>query len=81
MRGYLQAALHKNFALAVQYLGYALEVLTWGRNEWKDVSKDDRGAIFQDTWVMGVQVLYINQLYQVTISHALPQLSSTPLMP
>lgn len=67
MRGFLEGGLRQDRATEVEFLGYALEVLDWGRLAWKNVSKDDRGAIFEHTFVRGVRSLHITALMQVYI--------------
>ncbi|KAI9574036.1 hypothetical protein HD554DRAFT_583804 [Boletus coccyginus] len=50
--------------VAVERLKQILELLHWGRQVWRDVSKDDRGVIFQDTFVRGVKVIYLDALME-----------------
>jgi len=64
MRGFLEGGLRNAKAVEVEFLGYALEVLDWGRRAWKNVPKDDRGVIFEKTFIRGVKCLHINALMQ-----------------
>ncbi|KAI9574033.1 hypothetical protein HD554DRAFT_2183364 [Boletus coccyginus] len=48
--------------VAAERLKQTLELLHWGRQVWRDVSRDDRGVIFQDTFVIGVKVIYLDAL-------------------
>jgi len=57
------------------FRGASQDVLDWyervirtlelGCHEWPNVSKDQRGAIFQGTFLRGVRVLYLNAYMQV----------------
>lgn len=49
----------------VQFLKRAVDLLEWGRNVWKNVHKDDRGAIFQDTFLRGVRSLHLKMFMNV----------------
>jgi hypothetical protein len=65
MRGFLEGGLRRAKSVEVEFLGYALEVLDWGSRVWKDVPKDDRGAIFERTFIRGVRSLHIRALVEV----------------
>ena len=65
MRGFLEGGLRGAKSVEVEFLGYALEVLDWGSRVWKDVPKDDRGAIFERTFIRGVRSLHIRALMEV----------------
>ena len=54
----------------------ALEILEWGSNLWKDVPSQDRGMIFEATFIRAVKRLYLKSLMEVR-RHA--KLSSLPL--
>ncbi|KAG2059298.1 hypothetical protein BDR06DRAFT_987265 [Suillus hirtellus] len=59
MRGMLDGHLRNKPDTGVQFLKRAVDLLEWGRNVWKNVHKDDRGAIFQDTFLRGVRSLHL----------------------
>jgi hypothetical protein len=48
----------------------ALEVLQWGRKEWKDVPTDDRGSMFELTYIRAVKRMYVTALIEVCHSIA-----------
>ncbi|KIJ67014.1 hypothetical protein HYDPIDRAFT_26424 [Hydnomerulius pinastri MD-312] len=50
--------------VSVELYKRVLELLDWGRQVWKNVSKDNRGAIFESTFVRGVRVLYLDTLME-----------------
>ncbi|KZT06256.1 TPR-like protein [Laetiporus sulphureus 93-53] len=47
---------------ALKLYTQVLAVLQWGRQAWRDVKKDDRGVIFEDTFLRGVRSLYMEAL-------------------
>ncbi|KAG2128642.1 uncharacterized protein EDB93DRAFT_1184074 [Suillus bovinus] len=59
MRGMLEGRMRDAPETGVQFLKRAIDLLEWGRNVWKNVPKDDRGAIFQDTFLRGVRSLHL----------------------
>ncbi|KAH8086614.1 hypothetical protein BXZ70DRAFT_1011706 [Cristinia sonorae] len=59
MRGFMEATVKNNHSAGVEFIGRALEILRWGCETWKDVAQDDKGAIFQESFVRGVHALYI----------------------
>jgi len=47
----------------------ALEVLQWGRKEWKDVPTDDRGSMFELTYIRAVKRMYVTALIEAYDAH------------
>jgi stress-induced-phosphoprotein 1 len=45
----------------------AVDVLEWGRNQWPDVSKDDRGAIFEKSFIRGAKSMFLEAMHEVRI--------------
>lgn len=39
---------------ALVFYNQMLEMLEWGRQVWRNASKDDHGVIFEDTFLWGV---------------------------
>jgi hypothetical protein len=68
MRGFIEGGLRGKHGLTVEFLSRAIEVLNWGRIAWKNVSRDDRGAIFEDTFVRGVRAMHMNAFMEVCFS-------------
>jgi hypothetical protein len=60
MQGFVEGGVCGAHAGALQYLGYALEVLEWGSRTWKDALDEERGAIFKSTLIRGVRSLHIS---------------------
>ena len=65
MRALMEAGLKKNLSGALEFYTSALEVLKWGSGEWKDVPFDDKGSIFQPTFIRGVNCLRLDTLMNV----------------
>ncbi|KAG0697468.1 hypothetical protein DFH29DRAFT_856926 [Suillus ampliporus] len=59
MRGVFESHLRNEPQAGVQFLKRAIDLLEWGRNIWKNVTKSDRGAIFQDTFLRGVRTMHL----------------------
>ena len=71
------AGIKNNHAAGVEAYDKVLRILEWGRNEWKDVSKDERGAVLEDTFVRGVRELRLDAHIKVYVE---PSLVCTELM-
>lgn len=50
---------------ALEFYRSAIEVLEWGRREWKNVSPDQRGVIFDETFVIGIKRLMLGTMMDV----------------
>jgi hypothetical protein len=66
MRGFYQGAIGDKPA-AIEFFRRALDILEWGSSKWKDVPRDDRGAIFESSFIRGVRKLYLDALWEVRI--------------
>ncbi len=44
-----------------------LDFLEEGRKIWRHVSKDDRGTVFEDTFVRGIRVLHLHAFLKVCL--------------
>lgn len=64
MQGFL-AGSTGNQCLAAELFGNALEVIDWGRKTWKDVPRDDRGAVFDVLFRRSVNRLFITAVMDV----------------
>lgn len=65
MRGFMEGGFSGNYSVTVEFISHALEVLEWGRKTWKNVSREDRGSIFEDTFIRGVRSLHIDAFMKV----------------
>ncbi|KAJ7442466.1 hypothetical protein FB451DRAFT_1568963 [Mycena latifolia] len=64
MRAVLDSNLRQRHDVAVEFFKRALDVLRSLRESWILVPKDDRGAVFENTFLFGIQNLYIDSLMQ-----------------
>lgn len=70
LRGHIENGVAVNYQAAVEFFTRAIDVLEWGREAWRDVPPDQRGAIFGDTFVRGVKCLQLDSYINVC-SHPL----------
>ena len=56
-----------NRAVGSEFYRHILEILEWGRRFWSDISKGDRGVVFELSFVRGVKRLYLIALHEVII--------------
>lgn len=71
MRAFLEEGARRNARVATQFYGSALTLLEWGQTKWRDVSRDDRGAIFENTFVRGVRRYYLSAYLMVSLDCSL----------
>lgn len=73
MKGFLDDTLVLKYSQNIELLRNALTVMTWGARTWKDVPADDRGSIFEPTFINGTRRLYIGAIASVgTVYFPLP---------
>lgn len=65
MQGFYQGGMFRNDIAEREYLTRAIEVIKWVRDEYSDVRKEHRGAIFEETFLRGVQKLHLEAFLQV----------------
>ncbi|EDR15295.1 uncharacterized protein LACBIDRAFT_301385 [Laccaria bicolor S238N-H82] len=54
-------------AVGSEFYRHIFEILEWGRRIWSDISKTDRGVVFELSFVRGVKRLYLTALHEVII--------------
>ncbi|KAL6299613.1 hypothetical protein BKA93DRAFT_819814 [Sparassis latifolia] len=57
---------------ALKFYDWILDVLQWGRRVWKSVPKDDRGSVFESTFVRGVRSLRLESLMEACSKNPRP---------
>jgi hypothetical protein len=60
MRAFFEDALKSSAEIALEFYTHAIEVLTWGAERWKDVPFDEKGNVFQPTFVRGIKCLRLD---------------------
>lgn len=60
LQGFLTAGLTSDYSAGVEMYEKALGILKWGQEEWDGVPKDERGVVFEDTFVRGVRDLHLD---------------------
>lgn len=71
MRAFVLDGANGNSAEALQYYDQVIEVLEWGRQVWRHEPKDNRGAVFEATFLRGVKALRMD-CYMKVIPVCLP---------
>jgi hypothetical protein len=70
MRGWFEETLGDEVATALEFYNSAIEILKWGAERWRDVPFEDKGAVFQPTFIRGIKCLRLDLLLKVC--HKLP---------
>ncbi len=70
MRGFVEDRLKGNASTALEYYTSALEVLQWGSRVFADVDDEQRGAVFQPTFIRSVKCFRLDAL--MGVRHAPP---------
>src|SRR5438876_9868626 len=65
MRGFLEGGMRKNYVAREEFFRRAIDVIEWGRSAWKNVSRTERGAIFDETFLRGLRAMHMNALMEV----------------
>ncbi|KAF5378219.1 hypothetical protein D9757_009179 [Collybiopsis confluens] len=68
MQGFFQGGLYQNVVGQIEFLGRAVEVIKWGMVQFADVDKEDRGVIFEQTFLRGVQSLHLEAQLKVMMN-------------
>ncbi|KZV60725.1 hypothetical protein PENSPDRAFT_644065, partial [Peniophora sp. CONT] len=55
LQGFLTAGLTNDHGAGVEMYDKVLNILKWGRQEWDGIPKEERGVVFEDTFVRGVR--------------------------
>ncbi|KAF8176592.1 hypothetical protein K438DRAFT_1727120 [Mycena galopus ATCC 62051] len=64
MRGMIDSNVYTRHHVAVEFYKNCLDVIRTLREHWILESKDDRGVIFEKTFVFGIQQLYLDSIMQ-----------------
>jgi hypothetical protein len=67
MRAWFEDVLKSNVETTIDFYTSALEVLKWGAELWKDVPFEDKGPVFQPTFIRGVKCLRLEALVKVNL--------------
>jgi len=63
MRAFFSASTNQ-YVAAIEYYSRAVEILEWGRHTWKDIPINDRGPIFELTFIRAIKRLYMTALME-----------------
>ncbi|KAJ3846886.1 hypothetical protein EV368DRAFT_52086, partial [Lentinula lateritia] len=59
IQGFVQGGPYRNLVGHLEYLSRAIDIIKWGREQFRDIQKDVRDAIFKATFLRGVQTLHL----------------------
>lgn len=65
MRAFLSGNMRRDWTGAEQFYRNAIEVIERGRIIWSDVEKEDRGSIFEISFLFGVKAIHLEAFMQV----------------
>lgn len=71
MRGFLENGLSDNLDASLEFYNSAVEVLEWGRQVWRNEPKENRGVVFERTFLRGVKSLRLEALAKVRPSSSI----------
>ena len=69
MRAFMEGNMRANRQAEKEFLLQALDVLEWGRQIWHNIPSDDRGTIFELTFLRGVKNMYLHALMEVSVRY------------
>src|SRR5712664_460738 len=55
MQAYVSSNITQQYDTSVELYRQAVEILQWGRQEWKDVPSEDRGSMFELTYIRAIK--------------------------
>ena len=70
LRAHFDSGMQRRHDVAVEFTTRAVQLLAWGRETYKNVPKSERGAIFSDTFIIGVRRHLLEALIGVSGSLA-----------
>ncbi|KAM5532752.1 hypothetical protein V8D89_013549 [Ganoderma adspersum] len=68
-RGFMEDKFKNNIETALEFYTSALDVLQWGKELWKDVSFDDKGAVFRETFMRGIKCMRLEAFIGAYYKH------------
>lgn len=60
LKAFIEGGMKKTDAESVRMYDKALAILRWGREQWCDIPREERGTVFDDTFVRGVRHLRLD---------------------
>lgn len=63
----MELGLRNNIDAAMEFYNSAVEVLEWGRQVWRDEPKENRGVVFENSFVRGVKHLRLEAVMKVRL--------------
>ncbi|KAI0757372.1 hypothetical protein C8Q80DRAFT_1282310 [Daedaleopsis nitida] len=79
MRAHFDIFLRNSIDVSLEFFTSALELLQWGSQYWKDVSFQDKGAIFQPTFIRAIKALRLDAYMKAYTTNPASANSKYPL--
>jgi len=70
MRGFVEGGMRGNHVSREEFLHRAVDVVEWGRSVWKNVSREDRGTIFEESFLRGLRAMHLEAIRQLIASNS-----------
>ncbi|KAK0480202.1 hypothetical protein IW261DRAFT_1476695 [Armillaria novae-zelandiae] len=64
MRAFMEGGIRGLHSLELEFLNTVLDILEWGRKLFRDVPREERGAVFDLTFVRGVRNMHLHALME-----------------
>jgi hypothetical protein len=65
MRAFVEGGMRGNHVSREEFYRRAIDIVEWGRLVWQGVSNEDRGTIFEETFLRGLRLMHLEALRQV----------------
>lgn len=69
--GFLASGGHNTSRAALEFYSQALDILQWSRTVWPEVPREERGSVFDVTFIRGVRRLFLSALVEVRLPFTL----------
>ncbi|KAJ7592878.1 hypothetical protein C8J56DRAFT_929713 [Mycena floridula] len=80
LRGFLDSGLDQNHTVFVEFMNNAAEVIVAGQKLWKDVSREERGTVFDDTFLRGVLNMQLDALMKAYNAKSSPDINDLEVL-
>jgi stress-induced-phosphoprotein 1 len=77
LKAFLDMGISQEYLVAHEFCTRAIEVIEWGRAIWKDIPREDKGSIFELTFLRAVRALRMDASMNVWLTIRIPQYLNT----
>lgn len=65
MRAFMEGSFRSLHSLELEFLNTVLDILEWGRKVFRDIPREERGTVFDLTFVRGVRNMHLHALMEI----------------